>query len=402
MLIRDGQKVLLIGDSITNAGGYVQYVEAFLRTRFPDGRFTLINLGLPSETVTGLSEPDHPFPRPNVHERLDRALDRVKPDVVVACYGMNDGIYYPFSEDRFVQYQQGIRKVVQKARGAGAAVILMTPPPFDPVPVKAKLLPLNSPKFSWVNPYERYNDVLDRYSAWILTLRKEGIPVADPHRETARFLDTIRHEQPGFALTGDGVHPTPSGHALVAFALLETIGVPRDVDEAEIDAGKRKARQGTVTGIRADQGALSFDWTTRLPMPKDPQWAPGLAKISRMDERLNRHRLVVRGLTKPVYVLWEGNTRLGEVKRTELEAGLDVCRFPELTSNRNAAELLKLVQQRERLLSPAWLTSVGHTRPSTPVGLPLADAERWAAPLDERIQALSRPVKLSLRLSPAG
>ncbi len=92
-LLRDGQRIVFLGDSITNAGGYVQYVEAYLLARFPDQKFELINLGLPSETVTGLSEPEHPFPRPDAHERLERALLKTKPDVVVICYGMNDGIY---------------------------------------------------------------------------------------------------------------------------------------------------------------------------------------------------------------------------------------------------------------------------------------------------------------------
>ncbi len=90
--------VLFLGDSITHSGHYISFIETRLRqdndNRIPE----IINLGLPSETCSGLSEPDHPFPRPTVHERLDRALTKIKPDLVFACYGMNDGIYYPFSE----------------------------------------------------------------------------------------------------------------------------------------------------------------------------------------------------------------------------------------------------------------------------------------------------------------
>ena len=93
-----GQDRSLLGDSITHSGHYISFIETRLRqdndNRIPE----IINLGLPSETCSGLSEPDHPFPRPTVHERLDRALTKIKPDLVFACYGMNDGIYYPFSE----------------------------------------------------------------------------------------------------------------------------------------------------------------------------------------------------------------------------------------------------------------------------------------------------------------
>src|SRR5437667_12345012 len=99
-LLKDGQRIVFLGDSNTYAGKFITYLDAYLCTRFPDQRFELINLGLPSETVSGLSEADHPYPRPNVHERVDRVFELTKPDVLVICSGMNDGIYSPFSEER--------------------------------------------------------------------------------------------------------------------------------------------------------------------------------------------------------------------------------------------------------------------------------------------------------------
>ena len=101
----------------------------------------MVGIGLSSETCSGLSEPDHPFPRPDVHERLDRALAKVRPDVVVACYGMNDGIYYPFGEDRFKAYQNGVNRLIEKVHATGAKLILLAPPPFDPVPPSAGCVP---------------------------------------------------------------------------------------------------------------------------------------------------------------------------------------------------------------------------------------------------------------------
>src|SRR5689334_11715669 len=75
-LLKDGQRVVFLGDSNTFAGLYIAYLDGYLRTRFPDKRFELINLGLPSETASGLSEPDHPYPRPDVHTRVEQALAR--------------------------------------------------------------------------------------------------------------------------------------------------------------------------------------------------------------------------------------------------------------------------------------------------------------------------------------
>ena len=157
-LLKPGAKVLFVGDSITHSGGYIQYVDAYLLTRFPQAKYELINVGLGSETVTGLSEPDHPWPRPDIHERFERALEKTKPDVVIACYGMNDGIYYPFAEERFQKYQAGIRKLIDKAKKAKATVVLMTPPPFDPLPLAAKVRPATAEKFAWFAPYKDYDD----------------------------------------------------------------------------------------------------------------------------------------------------------------------------------------------------------------------------------------------------
>ena len=55
----EAQRILFLGDSITHAGFYVDQFAAYLAVRYPDRKFEVLNLGLPSETVSGLSEPGH-------------------------------------------------------------------------------------------------------------------------------------------------------------------------------------------------------------------------------------------------------------------------------------------------------------------------------------------------------
>jgi lysophospholipase L1-like esterase len=399
--LRDGQRVVFLGDSNTYAGHYVSYLDAYLRTRFPDQKLELINLGLPSETVSGLSEPDHPYPRPDVHERLDRALARTKPDVVVVCYGMNDGIYHPFSEERFRKYQDGMRRLIDRVKAAGAAVVLMTTPPFDPQPVRDKLLPRSAERFSWVHPYEGYDEVLTRYSEWLLTLRDQGFPVADAHGAINRYLEAARKTDPKYRLAGDGIHPDPTGHWLMAQELLRAWHAPAEVDTADVDAAARKVTRGDVADLAVAAGEVRFTWRTRLPLPADPRWEPRLAEREQIAERFNRQRLRVAGLDRERYELWEGDRRVGEASRADLAAGLDVTRFPELSTNARSAELGKLVEKRQLLLARAWLSAVGHKRPGTEQGLPLEEAQRQAEPLEAELRKLARPAALGLRLVPA-
>jgi hypothetical protein len=89
-----------------------------------------LDLGLPSETVSGLTEPGHAgrqFPRPVLRERLGRVLDGTKPDLIVACYGMNDGIYHSFSEARFERFKEGMRFLRESAATKGAKMLHVTP-----------------------------------------------------------------------------------------------------------------------------------------------------------------------------------------------------------------------------------------------------------------------------------
>jgi lysophospholipase L1-like esterase len=274
--LKDGDRVVFLGDSITADGKYIAYIDGYLRTRFPEEQFHLMNLGLPSETVSGLSEPDHPWPRPNVHERLGRVIEKLDFNVAVVCYGMNDGIYYPFSEERLAAYQKGIAELVEKLKPTGARLVLMTPPAFDAASVKSSnLLPLGAPKYSWMKTYADYNDVMKRYADWLMTQGDEVDRVIDLHTPTTEILRKRHAIEEGWR-SGDGVHPTPSGHIPIALAVLAAMGAPAEIDALMV----------TMADGRGS-GAIQIDWGSRVPMPSDESWDAKLVGLSGLDETLN-------------------------------------------------------------------------------------------------------------------
>jgi lysophospholipase L1-like esterase len=221
------KRILFLGDSITHSGGYVAFIETQLRLRGTQPMPEIINLGLSSETCSGLSEPSHPFPRPNVHERLDRALAAVRPDVVVACYGMNDGIYSPLSDERFAAYQRGVNQLIDKVHAAGAKLVLLTPPPFDPVPLasKGKLHPAGQDEYGYTGMYADYDKVLGRYSDWLLEQRGRVDMVIDVHSAVNARLAEERKSDPLLTFAGDGIHPNAAGHRVIAETVLAGWGV---------------------------------------------------------------------------------------------------------------------------------------------------------------------------------
>lgn len=224
-------KVVFLGDSITNAGHYISTIEAALLESGKDPEsFELINLGLSSEGVTGLSEPSHPFPRPNVHERLQRALTKIQPDLVLACYGMNDGIYHPYNADRFSQYVKGIESLIEQVNETETPLILLTPPPFDPEPFrkKGKLKPSGEETYSWSEIYENYDtDVMEIYSNWLLEQHNRVSGIIDIRNPILNYTEKQRKEDPEFALSNDGVHINAEGHDIIAAAILDALGFPK-------------------------------------------------------------------------------------------------------------------------------------------------------------------------------
>lgn len=276
--------MLFLGDSITYSGQYVEDIEAYFATRFPERRIEFLNTGLPSETVSGLSETNHAdgkFPRPDLHERLARVLEKTKPDVVIACYGMNDGIYMPFASDRFAAFTNGIMRLRAKVAASGAKLIHVTPPTFDESRGKGP----------------GYGATLDRYSDWMLQQRAAGWDVIDVHGPMDRALAEGRGTNANFFLAGDGVHPGNAGHWIMAKEILLGLGA-RDV-----------------------------------------------SRINDVNEMVSEHS--------------------------------------------NGTAILKLVQQKQRILKDAWLTETGHQRPGMNKGLPLTEAQAKAAELDREIRALT-------------
>ncbi len=224
------ERVLWLGDSITQGGGYVTFTEYYLEKQFPTERFDIVSIGRASETLSGLSEHAHPGPRPWLFERLSRALAVTAPRVVVACYGMNDGIYHPLDEQRLQAFQTGVHRLLLECTHIGAKVILLTPPPFDRVGAK-HLEPATAPDFSYRQPFEGYDAVLAEFARWETTLPRDQAQVIDLHGPIDAYLQQRRKTEPGFSFVHDGIHPDELGHLLMAHIVLRGLGVAVPSDD---------------------------------------------------------------------------------------------------------------------------------------------------------------------------
>jgi lysophospholipase L1-like esterase len=251
-------KVLWLGDSITQTGDYVSIVEYYLNRQYTASHFDFVSVGLASETVSCLSEKAHPFPRPCLSERLQRALDLVHPQLVIACYGMNDGIYHPQSPERMAAFQKGIQNLISAVRAKGARLILLTPPPFDRTALSTTL-DEHAADFSYLSPYEKYDDVLTDYATWEKTLAAPDITVVDLHTAVNAYLAKQRLADAKFGFTKDGIHPDLAGHLLLARTLLKDLKV--NVPQTPLDAEAARLQSDPLfVMVKAHREKRSQGW----------------------------------------------------------------------------------------------------------------------------------------------
>lgn len=240
-------RVVILGDSIAYDGRWTTRLESALRLTPTYADACILNLALPSETASGLSEAGHAggvFPRPCIHERLAEILRQTKPTLVIACYGMNDGIYQPFDAANFSAYKQGMERLVAVVRKSGARIILLTPPLHGADKVRT------SP--------QDYDNVLEAYSGWLNAKSAMGWEVVDIRPGMRAVIAEEQSRNPSFRYAQDNVHPGDLGHQAIADAalaglwpLLKLSGKP------EVGSGAR------LKAIAESQQALKLAWLSQ-------------------------------------------------------------------------------------------------------------------------------------------
>ncbi|MEM6644431.1 MAG: GDSL-type esterase/lipase family protein [Bacteroidota bacterium] len=204
------RKVLFVGDSITSHGGFIKYLNLKLKVNGLDGRYELINGGLSGETITGLTEPSHPGPRPYLFDRLEIMLDQYQPLVAFFCYGINCGIYQPMDAAKLVKYKSGLDRILSVCAAQKIKPVLMTP---TPLALKAKLkqqLRQNPPsEWSWREPYPAYSEEVVKVFAEV---------VKDCASKQVQAIDlyTPLLRQKARAYGSDPIHPNAEGHQIIA------------------------------------------------------------------------------------------------------------------------------------------------------------------------------------------
>jgi lysophospholipase L1-like esterase len=205
LLVKAGDKVAFMGDSITDIGwnwpgGYVKLTVAGLEKL--GAKVVPIPAGVGGNTS-----------RDMIGRLKTDVLDK-KPDWLTLSCGVND-VWHGAGGCTLDEYKKNITAIVDQAQAAGIKVLIMTATVIDEDQSGA-----NNKKLV------AYNDFLRQLAT------ERHLPLAD---ENAAFQDALKgHETQRPYLTMDGVHPNTNGAQVMARSLLTGFGAsPAQLDQVQ-------------------------------------------------------------------------------------------------------------------------------------------------------------------------
>lgn len=212
MIIPNGKKLVMIGDSITDyerarpvgegphegiGKSYVALVDALLRVVYPESRIRVVNMGTSGDTIRDLKK------------RWSTDVLDLNPDWVSILVGAND-VWRQFDsplmkEDHVLidEYRETYEQLIRFTKKEVEGLILMAPFYMEP------------------NPEEPMRKTMDAYAQVVREL-------ADKHQCAfvdlpASFDGFFRHYSPQ-AIAWDRIHPNVIGHVVIARAFVNVLG----------------------------------------------------------------------------------------------------------------------------------------------------------------------------------
>jgi lysophospholipase L1-like esterase len=318
--LKDGDRVVFYGDSITDQRLYTTFAETYVVTRFPRLHLWFVHSGVGGDRVTGGWAGA-------IDVRLHRDVIAYKPTVMTIMLGMNDAGYKAWDEDLFKTYSTGYQHIIDTVKQAlpGIRITAIQPSPYDDV--------TRPPDVG-----DGYNKVLLRYGQFVKeTGEREGLTVADLNAPVVAMLEKAKTTDPDLAqkIVKDRVHPGPGGHLIMAEALLKTWNAPRIVAAVEINATTSRvanAENAKVTMLRAGNGLSWSETDGALPFPlalEGDDKALALAvRSSDFVEALDQEPLKVTGLSAARYQLKIDGEKVGDFTNEQLAEGVNLAVLP--------------------------------------------------------------------------
>lgn len=316
LILREGDRLAICGDSITEQKTYSRIIETYLTVAVPELNISVRQFGWSGETAAGF------------YNRMKNDCLRFKPTVATTSYGMNDHGYQPYTAEIGERYRNNSLRVLRAFTESGARVVEGSPGCVGKVP-------------TWTHSQDYTKDDLNLN---LCELRNIGIDLAQS--EHVYFADVFwpmltqdflarKIYGADYAVPGkDGVHPGWSGALIMAYAYLKAFGLDGEIGtfRLDLDSGNASASKGHQI-LSSRDGEMRIK-SNRYPfcapasdVTKDDNIRSGMTLVP-FNSELNRFTLTVKAAKAERYkVSWGSESKTFSKK--QLESGINLAEeFP--------------------------------------------------------------------------
>jgi lysophospholipase L1-like esterase len=344
-----GERIVFVGNSITEQGYYESYIWLYYMLHFPGRRIMVYNGGIGGDRAK------------NILDRFDDDVLPKKPTTICLTFGMNDSGYFEFLQanadstakarvKESAGYFESIREKLKKY--SPAKKIMISSSLYDETVKNPKnYFPKKSLAMQEIAAFQEKAAQDERWGFVDLLRPMTEITLREQKRDST------------FTLTGsDRIHPGNAGHFVMAWLFLKQQGLAgKPVADVVIDAAAAKTERSDncrISALSVSPGDLQFDYLANsLPFPQDsiprlwdnPHRQTEALDVIPFNEEMNREKLTVRGLGEGDYSLTMDGRSIGRWSGTQLAKGIDLATLKNTPQYDQAMSILWLNEERMAL-----------------------------------------------------
>jgi lysophospholipase L1-like esterase len=313
-VLKSGDRVAIVGDSITEQKLYSKYVEAYLLACSGVPDLKVLQYGWSGERAGGFAD------------RLENDCAGFRPTVVTLCYGMNDGSYQPYNDQIGSTYESNMRRVLAGLEKLGARAIVVGSPGavdqhfFRP----GQMMGERAAHVAYNDNLAHLRDISKKLAA---ENKQSFANVHDAMFESMKKAqEALGSKYP--VCGSDGFHPGPNGQLIMAYAFLKGLGLDGNIGEITVDMKDKGSATAGHNVAEAKPGSITLE-STRWPFcfdgdGKSANSTRSITPFLPFNQDLNRLTLKVTNLDTPKGVVtWGSQTK--EFTKEQLAAGINLA-----------------------------------------------------------------------------
>lgn len=356
---KKNDRVVFLGNSITEAGYYHSYIWLYYMTRFPNMPLKVMGAGVGGDRSQ------------EMFKRLDGDVFRKKPTVLVTTFGMNDSGYFEYNQSGADEYADNrvseslewYKKMENRYKQlTKTKIVLMGSSPYDETAIIE-----NS------NPFRNKNKAMLRIVDFQQKSAIEnGWEFLDLNAPMTEINERFQKNNPSFTLCGgDRIHPDNDGHMVMAYLFLKAQGFSgKEVATMDIDASKARVKLASncvISDIKKTPAGISFNYLAKsLPYPLDTivrGWNYKKAQAKALEivpfmEEMNKEVLRISGI-KGNYRLIIDNEEIGVWSAEAFAKGINLAALSHTPQYQQAMKVMflneELLEVERRFREYMWV-----------------------------------------------